>query len=74
MVSQDADSVPDWQSREDKSRYFLRKFVVMEELAVAHAHTRNKRQFKQWLKKSTPSITKVKVFNFKKLPFSIAGG
>jgi hypothetical protein len=26
---------------EDNSRCFLGKFVVMEELAVAHAHTRN---------------------------------
>jgi hypothetical protein len=29
------------KTSEDKSRHFLGKFVVMEELAVAHAHTRN---------------------------------
>jgi hypothetical protein len=29
------------ETSEEKSRFFLGKFVVMEELAVAHAHTRN---------------------------------
>jgi hypothetical protein len=29
------------ETSEDKSRCFLGKFVAMEELAVAHAHTRS---------------------------------
>jgi hypothetical protein len=68
MVSQDADAIPDGQ----ESRWVLSG--IMEELAVAHAHTRNERQFKQWLKEGTPGTTKVKVFKCKKIVFSIAVG
>jgi hypothetical protein len=50
------------ETSEDMSRCVLGKFVVMEELAVGHEHTRKERQFKQGLKKGTLGPTMVKAF------------
>jgi hypothetical protein len=40
------------ETSEDKGWSFLGNIVVMEEMPVAHANTRNKKQSKQWLKRA----------------------